>query len=70
MNLFKAVRWLVGAVQALGELVGAGRKLVKAARSGKLPHHPVDDTDPIPLSPSQVVRQPTIVPLPRRGQKK
>jgi hypothetical protein len=67
MKLVKAVRWLVGAVQALGELVGAGRKLAKAARSGKLPHA-VDDTDPIPLSPRQPLK-PIVVP-PRSGQKK
>ena len=67
MKLFKALRWVVEAVVSLGELVGAGRQLAKAARSGKLPL--IDDTDPIPLSPRQVTRQPSVVPL-RRGQKK
>ncbi len=65
MKILRAVRWLVGAVQALGELVGAGRKLANAARRGKLP---LNDTDSIPLSPRQPLK-PIVVPL-RSGQKK
>ncbi len=44
----RGIYWSLGAVQALGEVVGAGRKLVREARRGKLPHE-VDETAPIPL---------------------
>jgi hypothetical protein len=47
--LFKAIYWTLGGVQALLEVVGITRSLVKEARKGTLPHK-LDDTDPIPLS--------------------
>jgi hypothetical protein len=45
----RGIYWSLGAVQAAGELVGAGKKLVRAARRGTLPHE-LDQTDPIPLA--------------------
>lgn len=42
--------WAVEAVQLLGEGIGAGRRLVKAARQGKLPTPSVDATEPFPLT--------------------
>lgn len=46
----RGIYWTLGLVQGAGEVIGAGRRLVKQARRGKLPHRPgPNDTDPIPL---------------------
>lgn len=45
----KGIYYALGGIQAAGELIGAGKKLAKEARRGKLPHR-VDQTDPIPLT--------------------
>jgi hypothetical protein len=36
----KAIYWGLGAVQAAGELLGATRSMVNAARRGRIPHSP------------------------------
>lgn len=36
----KAIYWGLGAVQAAGELYGATRAMVNAARRGRIPHTP------------------------------
>jgi hypothetical protein len=62
----------LGIVQGAGELIGAGRKLVREARRGKLPHalDELDKTDPIPLThPSRLPpppKKPKIGPLKMR----
>lgn len=51
--ILPALRWLVGAVQAVGEAIGAARGLVRAARRGTLPDPSGDhdgDTEPFPLT--------------------
>lgn len=49
--LFKAIYWTLGGVQAVFEIFGATRRLVKEARKGTLSHElKLNDTDPIPLS--------------------
>lgn len=45
--ILPALRWLVGAGQALVEAIGAGRRLVRDVRRGVVP---MDETDPIPLT--------------------
>ncbi len=45
--ILPALRWIVGAVQAVVEGISAGRRLVREARRGTLP---IDETDPIPLT--------------------
>lgn len=48
--LARGIYWTLGLLQGAGEVIGAGKRLVKAARQGKLPHRPgPNDTDPIPL---------------------
>jgi hypothetical protein len=55
----------LGIVMGAGELLGAGRKLVREARKGTLPHAPdeIDRTEPIPLT------QPSRLPAPPRKPK-
>lgn len=58
----KALRWLLkalGVVSDVGEVVELGRKVA----------HAIDDTDPIPLSPRQITRHPTLRPPPRAPKK-
>lgn len=45
----RGIYWSLGLLQGAGEVIGAGKKLVKAARQGKLPI-PANDTDPVPLT--------------------
>lgn len=45
----RGIYWTLGVLQGAGEVIGAGKKLVKQARQGKLPHKGPNDTDPIPL---------------------
>ena len=43
--LARGIYWTLGLLQGAGEVIGAGKKLVKAARQlGP------DDTDPVPLT--------------------
>jgi hypothetical protein len=44
----RGIYWAIGAIQAAGELLSAGSRLVKRMRKGVVPH--VDDTQPIPLT--------------------
>ncbi len=49
--ILPALRWIVGAVQAVGEGISALNGLVRAARQGTLPADmKLDETDPIPLT--------------------
>jgi len=50
-TLGKAIYWTIGGIQAVGELVGSGRRLVRQMRKGIVPM--VDDTQPIPLTPER-----------------
>ena len=53
----RGIYWTLGLLQGAGEVIGAGKKLVKAARQGKLPHKPgPNDTDPIPLDVQRRLR--------------
>lgn len=52
--LGRAIYWTIGAVQAVIEGVGAGRRLIRQVRKGIVPM--VDDTQPIPLSHRDVGR--------------
>lgn len=36
----KAIYWTLGAAQAVGEIFGATRSMVTAARRGRVPHSP------------------------------
>jgi hypothetical protein len=51
--ILPALRWIVGAVQAVVEGISAGRRLVREARRGTLPNHD-GETDPIPLTSKDV----------------
>ena len=51
----RGIYWTLGVLQGAGEVIGAGKKLVKQARQGKLPHGP-NDTDPIPLDVQRRIR--------------
>jgi hypothetical protein len=46
--LGRAIYWTLGAAQAVVEIVGAGKRLVRQVRNGTVPS--VDETDPMPLS--------------------
>ena len=46
--LGRGIYWALGAIQSVGELLGAGNRLVRQMRKGIVPH--VDDTEPIPLT--------------------
>lgn len=52
----RGIYYGLGAVQALGEVIGAGKKLVREARRGRVPHE-VDETDPIPLTHREIDRR-------------
>lgn len=52
----RGIYWTLGLLQGAGEVIGAGKKLVKAARRGKLPHKGPNDTDPIPLDEQRRLR--------------
>lgn len=53
----RGIYWTLGLLQGAGEVIGAGKKLVKAARKGKLPHKPgPNDTQPIPLDVQRRLR--------------
>lgn len=53
----RGIYWTLGLVQGAGEVIGAGKRLVKQARKGKLPHRPgPNDTDPIPLDVQRRLR--------------
>jgi hypothetical protein len=55
--LARGIYWSLGLLQGAGEVIGAGKRLVKAARQGKLPHKPgPNDTDPIPLDAQRRLR--------------
>lgn len=47
--LGRAIYWTLGAIQGMGELFGATRRLVREARKGVVPH--VDDSEALPFSP-------------------
>lgn len=53
--LGRAIYWTLGAVQAAGEVVSSGQRLVRQMRKGIVPL--VDDTQPIPLTHRDVERQ-------------
>jgi hypothetical protein len=46
--LGRAIYWTLGAAQAVVEIVGAGKRLVRQVRNGTVPS--VDETDPMPIS--------------------
>lgn len=53
----RGIYWSLGLLQEAGEVIGAGKRLVKAARQGRLPHRPgPNDTDPIPLEVQRRIR--------------
>lgn len=53
----RGIYWTLGLLQGAGEVIGAGKRLVKQAKRGKLPHRPgPNDTDPIPLERQRQIR--------------